>query len=156
MATRLHYRLCDQRGLAYSVHASIEPLADAAVLDVSGATSHGKVSKLVGGVLELLAEFRNSPVDAAELARVKRRYETDLIASVDDSAAMAGWFGGTALYYSPPNLDTRRKQMGSVGPDDIVRVARRVVRPSRLAVAVVGALSPAQQGDVRDAVTSWS
>lgn len=155
MATRLHYRLCDQRALAYSVHASIEPLADAAVLDVSGATSHSKVADLVGGVLELLGEFRDTPVADAELARVKRRYETDLVASVDEGAAMAGWFGGTALYYEPPSLDVRRAQMNDIGPDDIVRVARRIVRPERLAVAAVGALSPAQQGEVRDAISSW-
>ncbi len=31
MSTRLHYTLADQKGLAYSIHAAIEPLADTAL-----------------------------------------------------------------------------------------------------------------------------
>jgi predicted Zn-dependent peptidase len=155
MSTPLHYQLCDQKGLAYSVHAGIEPLADVVLLEVSGQTAQAKVPDLVSGILELIAGFRDRPVTAAELAKIKRRYRYDLLASIDDAGAMAGWFGGTALYYPPPSLEGRLAQMEAVTAEDIMAVARKVVQPDRLAVSIVGPLSRARQGDVKAAVLGW-
>jgi predicted Zn-dependent peptidase len=68
---------------------------------------------------------------------------------------MAGWFGGTALYYPPPLLSQRLDQMAAVTADDIVETARRVIRPDGLVVAVVGALSKARQGELRQVIRDW-
>ena len=51
MSTRLHYTLADQKGLAYSIHAAIEPLADAALFEIAGATANAKVPALVRELL---------------------------------------------------------------------------------------------------------
>lgn len=155
MSTRLHYRLCDQLGLAYSVGASIEPLHDAAVLDVDGATSHGKVPALVDNMLALLGEFRHSTVSAAELDKVKRRYRSDMEASLDDSLAMASWFGGTSLYLDPPALTDRVAAMDAVTADDVLDIARFILRPERMVAVVVGHLNAARRGEVRELITSW-
>jgi predicted Zn-dependent peptidase len=155
MSTPLHYELCDRKGLAYSLGASIEPLADAALFEVSGATSQAKVPALVRGVLELLGRFRAELVGEAELTRIKRRYHYDLVSSMDDSLAMASWFGGIALYYPPPGFAQRLAQMSAVTAEHIRAAAQRVFRPENLAVAVVGPLSRARQGEVRELVTRW-
>jgi predicted Zn-dependent peptidase len=68
---------------------------------------------------------------------------------------MAGWFGGTALYYQPPRLSERLAQMSAVTADDIIAAADRVIRPDGLVVAVVGALSKARQGELRQVVRDW-
>ena len=68
---------------------------------------------------------------------------------------MAGWFGGTALYYPPPGLSERLAQMAAITIDDVVRVAERVLAPGNLAIAAVGSLSRARLGELRESVTSW-
>ena len=155
MSTRLHYQLCDQKGLAYSIAAGIEPLADAALLEVTGATANAKVPQLVGELLALLASLRDRPVPAEDLAKARTRYRYELLASLDDGAAMAGWFGGTALYYPPPLPSERLAQIARVTADDIAAAARRVIRPDGLVVAVVGSLSKARQGELREVVRDW-
>ncbi len=155
MSTRLHYQLADQKGLAYSVSAGIEPLHDAALLDVVSATANAKVPQLVSELLALLGSLRDTPVSADELAKIRTRYRYEMRASLDDASAMAAWFGGTTLYYPPPTLDERLAQMTAVTADDIARVARRVIRPEGLVVAAVGALSRARLGELREAVTRW-
>jgi len=155
MSTRLHYRLCDQLGLAYSVGASIEPLHDAAVLDVDGATSHGKVTALVGNMLDLLREFRDSPVSDIELAKVKRRYRADVEASLDDSLSMASWFGGASLYFDPPGLEERVAQMDAVTEADVLDLAQHVLRPERMVAVVVGHLNAARRAEVRERINDW-
>ena len=155
MSTPLHYQLCDQKGLAYSVNAGMEPLADVVLLEVSGQTAQAKVPAFVDGILALLGAVRERPPSAAELTKIKRRYRYDLLASIDDAGAMAGWFGGTALYYPPPSLAARLAQLDAVTAEDIIAMARKVFRPERLAVAIVGPLTRARQGELRSTVTSW-
>ena len=155
MATPLHYELCDRKGLAYSVGAGIEPLADVALLEVSGAASQANVSALLGGMLDLLGRFRGDHVSDADLVRIKRRYRNDILASMDDGYAMASWFGGTALYYPPPPLDQRLASMDAVTASDIRAAAGRILRPENMAIAVTGPLSRARQGEAREIVKTW-
>jgi predicted Zn-dependent peptidase len=155
MSTRLHYTLADQKGLAYSIHAAIEPLADAALFEITGATTNAKVPALVRELLVLIDGLRRGDVTIDELAKARVRYRYETLASIDDAAAMAGWFGGTALYYKPPALSERLAQIERVTIDDVVRVARQTFTPQHLAIAAVGAMSRARLGELRQAVTEW-
>lgn len=155
MSTRLHYTLADQKGLAYSIHAAIEPLADAALFEIAGATANAKVPALVRELLSLLDGLRQGKVTDDELAKARVRYRYETLASIDDASVMAGWFGGTALYYPPPMLSQRLAQMQTVGVDDVVRVAEQVLSPKHLAIAAVGSLSKARLGELRQVVTEW-
>ncbi len=49
----------------------------------------------------LLDGLRAGKITDDELAKARVRYRYETLASIDDAAAMAGWFGGTALYYRP-------------------------------------------------------
>lgn len=150
MATRLHYRLADQLGLAYSVQAGIEPLHDTALLEIVAASAHANAGELVRRTLEILAELREQEVSADELDKIKRRYRYELASSVDDANAMAGWFGGTALYYPPPSFEEKLVRMEQVTAADIRAVARRVLTADNLAVVVLGSLSRARQAEIRE------
>jgi predicted Zn-dependent peptidase len=155
MSTRLHYTLSDQKGLAYSIHAAIEPLADAALFEITGATANAKVPSLVRELLGLLDGLRRGQVTPDELSKARVRYRYETLASIDDAAAMAGWFGGTALYYPPPALSERLAQMDQVGVEDVVRAAERVLSPEHLALAAVGSLSRARLGELRQTIMEW-
>ncbi len=156
MSTRLHYTLADQKGLAYSVHAAIEPLADTALFEISSATANAKVPSFVTELLLLLDGLRAGQVTDDELAKARVRYRFETLASLDDASAMSGWFGGTALYYPPPALSARLAAISAVTVDDVVRVARDILAPGRLAVAAVGTLSKARLGELRSAITDWT
>jgi predicted Zn-dependent peptidase len=155
MSTRLHYTLADQKGLAYSIHAAIEPLADTALFEITGATANAKVPGLVRELLGLLDGLRRGNVTADELAKARVRYRYETLASIDDAAAMAGWFGGTALYYPPTQLSERLAAMDRIGIDDVIQIADTVLTPQHLVIAAVGTLSRARLGELRQAITDW-
>lgn len=156
MSARLHYRLCDQRGLAYSLSAGLDSFHDAAIVDVSGQTTHPKVCTLTRAVLELCGELRDDLVPDDELAKAKRRCRRDILSLADDPGAMAGWFGGGALYVEPPAMIDRIAAMDALTAEDLRRVARRIFARERLAVVAVGKLSRARQGELRQVVSTWS
>jgi predicted Zn-dependent peptidase len=103
----------------------------------------------------LLDGLRQAKVTDDELAKARVRYRYETLASIDDAAAMAGWFGGTALYYKPPSLSERLAQIQQVTADDVVRVAEQVLSPKHLVLAAVGSLSKARLGELRQIVTEW-
>jgi predicted Zn-dependent peptidase len=155
MSTRLHYTLCDQMGLAYYVSSSLEPFHDSALFEVDGASAHGKVAELVRQKLALLDRLRSEPVSDTELAKAKRRYRFDLAAAFDDCDAMAGWFGGTELFYPPASFETKVTRMEKVTAEDIQRAAQAVLRPERLIAGASGALSERQRREVEKLVRAW-
>ncbi len=155
MSTRLHYQLADQKGLAYSIHAAIEPLADVAVFEIAGATANNKVAALVTEIATVLRGLCAGDVTERELAKARVRYRYETLASIDDAGSMASWFGGTALYYPPPSLSDRLASMQAVTLQDVVASARTVFAPDRLAIAAVGSLTKARLGELRQAVQDW-
>jgi predicted Zn-dependent peptidase len=152
MSTRLHYRICDQKGLAYHVAASIEPLHDTAVFEVDAACAPGKLAALLREAFAILDEFRNESVSPAELDKAKRRFRRDLQASYDDLDGLAGWFGGTELFYRPQTHEERALRMDRIDAADIRAAARRVLTPERLSVTIVGSLRAALLREVREVV----
>jgi acyl-coenzyme A thioesterase PaaI-like protein len=130
-------------------------LADTALFEITGATANAKVPALVRELFGLLDGLRRGNVTAEELAKARVRYRYETLASIDDAAAMAGWFGGTALYYPPMSLSQRLEAMEKVGVDDVVRVADAVLIPEHLVLAAVGTLSRARLGELRQVVNDW-
>jgi predicted Zn-dependent peptidase len=140
MSTRLHYQICDQKGLAYSVAGSLHSYHDAALLEIDAACAHAKLPDLISEALAILARFRTELVSDGELDKAKRRFLGDLESCYDDLDSLCGWFGGTELFYRPRSQEQRARELARVRPEHIRRVARRVIRPQHLNVAVVGAL----------------
>jgi predicted Zn-dependent peptidase len=142
MSTRLHYQICDQKGLAYSIAGSLHSYHDAALLEIDAACAHAKLPALVGESLGMLGRFREELVTEDELDKTKRRFVGDIEASYDDLDGLAGWFGGTELFMRADPQEKRAQALARVRPEHIRAVARRVIRPERLSVTSVGALSP--------------
>ncbi len=155
MSTRLHYTLADQKGLAYSINASIEPLADTSLFEISGATANAKVPELIKELLRILDGLRAGKITKDEVARARVRYRFETLASLDDASAMAGWFGGTALYFEPPKLSERLAQMTAVTIDKLVDAARTVLAPAQLSMASVGTLSRGRLKELRGTIQAW-
>jgi predicted Zn-dependent peptidase len=143
MSTPLHYQICDQKGLAYSVAGSLHSYHDAALLEIDAACAHPKLPELVVESLAILKRFRDEPVAEVDLAKAKHRFLNDLESCYDDLDSLCGWFGGTELFYRPRSQEQRAKELARVKPEHIRRVAQRVIRPENLNVAIVGSMDAA-------------
>jgi predicted Zn-dependent peptidase len=143
MSTRLHYQICDQKGLAYSVAGSLHSYHDAALLEIDAACAQAKLPDLVTESLAILARFRDEDVTEAELHKAKHRFRSDLESCYDDLDSLCGWFGGTELFSRARSQEQRARELDKVTPAHIRRAAGRVFTRERLNVAVVGSLGSA-------------
>ena len=138
MSTRLHSRLCDELGLAYHVSAGLEPFVDTGLIEIDGAAKPNSAPALVRESLALCAALAADGPRAEELAKAKRRYQWDLQRSFDDADAMAGWWGGSRLFYPPLGFAAKLSRVAAVTKESVQRAAARVFRPERLTVVGVG------------------
>lgn len=155
MSTRLHYQICDQKGLAYHVTGGIEPLHDIALIEIDAACAPRKLPALVAEALRLVGRFRDERVSDEDLTKAKRRHRGDIEAGYDDIDGLCGWYGGTELFYKPRTHAERVKLFNAVTAEKIQRVARRVFRPQRLTIAAVGPLTAATTRQVRAAIREF-
>jgi predicted Zn-dependent peptidase len=156
MATPLHYRICDRKGLAYHVNAGLDPLSDTSLLEISAACASEKVPDLVGEIFAILRELRDDPVAADEIAKARRRYALDLEAGFDDIEGLCTWYGDNLLFGRPLRSPAERyRRIAKVDARYVQEIAKQVLRPERLAVTAVGSFSPGVARKVRAMVRSF-
>lgn len=150
LSTRLHRRIVDDRGLAYQVSATSEPLEDAVLVDVNAACAHDSTRPLLRALLALLTELRDSPPDVEELDMARSRVAWDVQASFDTPRAMTEYYGTASLLRRNQSLSVRVRRILQSSREDIHAAAQSVLTPTRMVAATVGRLTRAQRAGLED------
>ena len=130
MSTRLHYQICDQKGLAYSVAGSCTRTTTPRCWR---STPPARTRSSRRWSTEALAHARALPRRAGRRGRagkgqapLRQRHRG---LATTTSTACAGWFGGTELFMrAAPAGEARARRSTRVTPRGHPRVARRVIR----------------------------
>ncbi len=155
MSTRLHRRICDERGLAYEVSASLESFEDAGLFDVAASVARPSLIPLVSEVLTILSDLAVAGPTRSEVEKAHRRYAFDLGAMSDDAQALCDFYGPAELFNLRPAVPELRLDLLGQTATDVRRAARQLVRPSRLNLAIVGADDAATRREISAVVRRW-
>ena len=140
MSTRLHRRICDERGLAYDVFAALDLYEDCGIFDLGAAVEHAKTPALIEQLFALTTELRESLVTPEELAKAKKRHLWELRATLDDASGLANFYGVRGLLDVPGTLTDVADAVQNVTAEDVRELAREIFRRERLSVTAVGML----------------
>ncbi len=154
MSARLHARICDERGLAYSAFARDEPYEDCGIFELGAAVVHENVPVLVDEFFDLMREFREHPVGEPEWSKAQRRYLWDLHTTLDNAPGVAGLYGVYALFNQRDTLTSLAERARSVRVQDLQALARDLFQPSNARVTCVGLLDDDAEEKIRAAMTS--
>jgi predicted Zn-dependent peptidase len=144
LSSRLRQAVCEQRGLAYSLSASIDAYTDAGVLDVDASCSPRKLTAIVGQILEVLEELAEKGVRPGELERVKTRHQAEIEFVLDDPSELCGWYGASELVGHQLDFDTRLAQTMAVSAQQIEELARDLFDRRKVLLTLVGPAEAAQ------------
>lgn len=157
--SRLRQAICEQRGIAYSMHASVDAYADAGCFDVEVTCAEQKVRAAVEETLVVLAGLHD--ITEAELDRAKTRHVAELDFALDDPSELTGWYGSSALMGRDVGYEDWLDEVLRVTPADVIALARRMFDPEAALLTLVG---PVTEEDVRpletllgrpDGSTAW-
>ncbi len=149
LSTRVHQRICEERGLAYEAFAGNDSFEECGVFDFGASVAHDKIPRLVETVFELVDELQTHPPTEQELEKAKRRYLWGLRTVRDDPEHTVDFVASSALFGLPERIEVLAEQVARVDPEDIRSLAARYLDPAAAYLTCVGMLEEPLLEDTR-------
>jgi len=155
MSTRLYHRICDAQGLCYDVSGNYDGYEDDGVVDLSAGVMHARASHVAGEILAMLGELAtHGPTpDEIDKARARRRWE--LRAMHDSPEELGSLFALGLLFQRFATPRQYYERIARATRDEVVEVARTLVRPDRLNVVAVGMLEGKEGKRLADLIKNY-
>jgi zinc protease len=148
LTSRVALEVREQRGLAYSVSASLDPLRHAGLILGHVASRNARVAQAIDLIREEWRRMHDSGPTAKELAAAKTYLTGSFPLNLDSTSRIASILVSMQLDHLGIDYLSRRSALiDEVSLADAQRVARRLLDPDGLFFVVVG--SPANLSDAR-------
>jgi predicted Zn-dependent peptidase len=139
MSSRLFLELRERRSLAYDVSTFASSYADCGTVGIHAGFDPERLAAVVAAVLHELDRVVQDPVPAAELERARAYTRGRLELRMEETAAVASWLGtGEMLLPRIMTVAEVVAKLDAVTADDMLRVARRFLRPSEARLVLLG------------------
>jgi len=150
MSSRLFNEVREKRGLAYSVSSGIKSLNDTGVFMVRAGVDNGKIVDAMDLILKVLAKISVADVKEDEFKRAQEYYMGQSLLGLEDTMDQMLWMGGGVISNDQvKSMEDIIKRIKSVTRADIRRVAKEILNPQMLNVAIIGPMSDLQQKQLR-------
>ncbi len=139
MSSRLFQEVREKRGLAYSVYSFQQAYRNAGLFAVSAGTSPSSAQECVDVIVEQLNAVVERAVSDEELRLAKEHIKGSLTLSLEGTSSRMIRLGRGELalgrYLSTEEIEER---VDAVDRDQVLEVARELLRPDQLGVCVLG------------------
>lgn len=136
-SSRLFQEVREERGLTYSISSGLSHHVDTGALTVHCATAAAKVDALVDVIDSIVADIVEHGIDREELARAKGSIRGAYLIGYEDVGSRMTRLGiGETMRGSVTPIEEHLARLEAVSPDDVHRVARRVLGSKRVLSAV--------------------
>ncbi|MEE9259303.1 MAG: pitrilysin family protein [Nitrospinaceae bacterium] len=136
--SRLPRSLREDRGLVYSVECLVTSWSDIGTMDFDVTVSSEKVCEVLEILIGEIRRFAEQGPEEEELERVKQRYFFELEGELDSPSAQIMRYGFPRLYSNVVDNKKERGIIREISRENILAVAKRIFRPEKLNVVVVG------------------
>lgn len=139
LSARLFIQIRERKGLAYYVATSVENYLDTGTFFVRSGLKISSAPKALDMILAELRKVRDKGITRAELKKAKEQIKGRLALSLENSHEKLDWhLGQEAFVGKIKSLETTFAELDKVGLEDVLRVARELIRNDRLNVAIIG------------------
>ncbi len=139
MSSRLFVELRERRSLAYDIGTFAASYADCGTVGIHAGFDPAQASAIITAALEQLERVVQEPIPAAELDRARAYTRGRIELRLDESSAVAAWLGtGESLLPRILTVDEVVERLEAVTANDLLRVARRYLRPEMARVVLLG------------------
>jgi predicted Zn-dependent peptidase len=141
MSSRLFLEIRENKGLAYAINSYANHFQDAGQVTIYAGIDPRQLSACVEAIMAELGRLKED-LPEEELRKAKEFCKGRLVLRMEDTRSVVGWLGGQELLLGHIlTVDEVVSKIDSVQVDDIVRVARELLLPEKVKLAVVGPVS---------------
>lgn len=140
-SSRLWQKVREERGLAYSVGASVSMHLDCGLFSIFAATSPGQVKEVLDLAMSEVRDTVKKGVSDAELELAKQQTEASILLGLEDSAGRAATLAQQEMLHGRQiSVAETLAAFAAVTPGDIQRLADEHFRTDVMAFAALGDL----------------
>jgi predicted Zn-dependent peptidase len=139
MSSALFQEIREKNGLAYTVYSNLSPFHDSGVFSVYAATGMAQVPLCVNLIEECVSRLKTHLMTKDELEVIRNNLKGTILLSSDSVESRMSSIARNELFlsrYIP--VEQVCREIDAVTPEDIRRVARRLLRDGRRSVAFLG------------------
>jgi predicted Zn-dependent peptidase len=141
MSSRLFQSVREDRGLVYTINASVTPFSDCGYLNIYAGTSCEQLEATIEATLEELRKIKREAVTVSELQRNKDQLKASLILNLELSSSRMSGLAQNEMnfgrFISPNEIITR---VDAVTVEDLERLANEIFQPEAMAAVLLGPL----------------
>ena len=138
-SSRLTEEVRTKRGLTYGVYTALQPMDHTGLVIGSVATVNARMGESKSVIESEIARMADNGATDAEIVDAKTFLTGSYALNFDTSGAIAGQLVGIQRYgFGTDYIDKRNALIEAVTKDDVNRVAKRLLDPSRLLWVIVG------------------
>jgi predicted Zn-dependent peptidase len=139
MSSRLFLELRERRSLTYDVSTFGATFADCGTFGVHAGFDPDQAPAVVAAILEQLERAVQEPITPAEVDRARAFTRGRLELRMEETGSVASWLGtGESLLPRILTVDEVIERLEALTAEDLLRVARKYVRPDLARLAVLG------------------
>ena len=139
MSSRLFQNVREKRGLAYSVGSGLSAFRDAGLLSIYAGCSNAKVGEVVSVIIDELRTMVTTAIGQPELQRAKDNVRGSMLLGLESTWHRAAYLARQEIYFDRPlTIEETLAGIDAVTVDDVSRIARTLLTPTPLSLAVLG------------------
>lgn len=137
--SRLMDEVREKKGLTYGIYSDVQPYRHANAFHIATSTKNESASEVIDIVKAQMLRLQTEKVGDKELADAKSYLTGSLPLSLTSTDDIAGIVLGMRTNDFPTDyLDTYAANINKVTADDLMRVAKRVLKPEVAVIVLVG------------------
>jgi zinc protease len=145
LTARLGHEIREKRGLAYSVYSYVNPMSHAASWQGGFATRNEQALAARDVLVDTLRKFVAEGPSEQEVIDAKRFLTGSFVLNLDSNADIASFLISMQLHkLGIDYLERRNKLIEAVTREDVHAIAKRLIDPDGLLIAMVGKPAPAK------------
>ena len=139
MSSRLWIRVREREGLGYYIRTGAETDTDAGYLATRAGIDNQRVDRAIKLILDEYKRIREKKVGQEELKKAKDNIKGGTLLDMESSDEQASFYAGQELLTNKIlTLEEKFAKIDKVTVNDVHRVARDILKPSKLNLALIG------------------
>ncbi len=139
MSSRMFLSVREARGLCYYIRTATDNFVDTGIFSTGAGVQVKRIDEAISAILAEYEKIRNEKVSAEELEKAKNFMKGKMVLRLEDSEEIAHLLGKYELLHDEiMRPEEIMKELDAVTEDDIQRVAKDLLKPENMRVAIIG------------------
>jgi len=139
MSSRLFINIRERQGLCYYIYSRPDVYQDTGSLDIHAGLDKNRIYEAVELILKELKKIKDKGITNDELKKAKEYIKGKMILNLEDSEAVASWYGVQQLLINKTKTPEQKiNEIMKVTKADVDRVAKKIFQTKKINLALIG------------------